>query len=38
MTYTSPSIESRQPIAGPLVLGVVYSTPSWTDDETSDSK
>jgi hypothetical protein len=30
MNYTSPAIEARQPIADAFVLGVVYQTPTWT--------
>jgi hypothetical protein len=31
MNYTSPAVESNDPIAEAFVLGVVYFTPSWTD-------
>jgi hypothetical protein len=36
MNYTSPAIDSREPIAGAFVLGVVYSTPTWTDQPERD--
>jgi hypothetical protein len=31
MNYTSPAVEGREPITEPFVLGVEYSTPTWTD-------
>jgi hypothetical protein len=33
MTYERPVIEFRQPIADPLVLGIPYGSPTWTDEE-----
>jgi hypothetical protein len=33
MIYQPPKVESRQIIAGALVLGTVYSTPTWTEKD-----
>jgi hypothetical protein len=38
MTYSTPAIEGRQPIADAFVLGVIYGTPTWTDQSDAENQ
>jgi hypothetical protein len=36
MIYEAPTVENRQPIAQPFVLGAGYITPTWTAQPDDD--
>jgi hypothetical protein len=38
MNYTSPVVETIDPIAEAFVVGVVYSTPTWTDQTDQENR
>jgi hypothetical protein len=36
--YEAPAVGNRQPIAQPFVLGVIYTTPTWSDQPDDDDR